>query len=143
MARLINADELQLWLVNMLSEFDDGNDPQEIKREMFQCVLAKTRKMQTIDSWVSVNDRMPEEHPSMFATLYGSEKWNNAMWRNESDRVLVTILFPDGTRTVDKGKLQDGKWKTGVSPVLPQEVTHWAVWPEPPKEVDTDGNSKR
>ena len=88
----------------------------------------------TVGGWVSVKDRLPEEHPSMFAPLYGSEKWNNAMWRNESDRVLVTILFPDGTRTVDKGKLQDGKWKTGVSPVLPQEVTHWAVWPEPPKE---------
>lgn len=46
---------------------------------------------------------------------------------------LVTIQFPDGTRTVDKGKLQDGIWRTGVSPVLPQEVTHWALWPEPPK----------
>lgn len=88
----------------------------------------------TVGGWISVKDRMPEEHPSIFAPLYGSEKWSNAMWRNESDRVLVTILFPDGTHTVDKGKLQDGKWKTGVSPVLPQEVTHWAVWPEPPEE---------
>ena len=84
--------------------------------------------------WISVKERLPEEHPSMFYKLYGTEKWAKAMWRTESDRVLVTIKFPDGTRTVDKGKLQDGAWRTGVSPVLPQEVTHWALWPEPPKE---------
>lgn len=86
------------------------------------------------NGWISVKDRLPKEHPSMFCKLYGTEKWSRAMWRTESDRVLVTIKFPDGTRTVDKGKLQDGAWRTGVSPVLPQEVTHWALWPEPPKE---------
>ena len=84
--------------------------------------------------WISVKDGPPKEHPSLFAKYYGTEKWNNAMWRTESDRVLVTILFPDGTRTVDKGKLQDGEWRTGVSPTLQQKVTHWALWPEPPKE---------
>lgn len=88
------------------------------------------------DGWISVKDDLPKEHPSMFAALYGTDKWNRAMWRTESDRVLVTIQFPDGTRTVDKGKLQDGTWKTGVSPVLPQVVTHWAMWPEPPKEEE-------
>lgn len=86
--------------------------------------------------WISVKDGLPKEHPSIFACYYGTEKWAKGMWRNESDRVLVTILFPDGTRTVDKGKLQDGTWKTGVSPVLPQVVTHWAMWPEPPKEEE-------
>ena len=81
--------------------------------------------------WISVKDGLPKEHPSMFAKLYGTEKWRSGLWRTESDRVLVTIKFPDNTRTVDKGRLQDGTWRTGVSPVLPQEVTHWAVWPEP------------
>lgn len=90
----------------------------------------------TVGGWISVKDDMPKEHPSIFAPYYGTEKWNSAMWRNESDRVLVAIRFPDGTRTVDKGRLQDGVWKTGVSPVLPQEVTHWAMWPEPPKEEE-------
>jgi hypothetical protein len=92
----------------------------------------------TVNGWISVKDGLPKEHPSLFASYYGTEKWNNAMWRTESDRVLVTILFPDGTRTVDKGKLQDGKWRTGVSPVLPQKVTHWALWPEPPKDVNQE-----
>ena len=89
-----------------------------------------------VGDWISVKDDMPKEHDSIFARYYGTEKWNSAMWRNESDRVLVAIRFPDGTRTVDKGRLQDGVWKTGVSPVLPQEVTHWAMWPEPPEEEE-------
>lgn len=96
----------------------------------------KHDSIQATGGWISVKDHLPKEHPSIFAPFYGTDRWNSAMWRNESDRVLVTIRFPDGTRTVDKGKLQNGIWKTGVSPVLPQEVTHWAVWPEPPKEEE-------
>lgn len=88
------------------------------------------------NGWISVKDGLPKEHPSIFAEMYGTEKWRSGMWRTESDRVLVTIKFPDNTRTVDKGRLQDGAWRTGVSPVLPQEVTHWAVWPEPAEEEE-------
>lgn len=97
-------------------------------------IAAYVVNMPTIGGWISVKDGLPEEHDSMFAQLYGTSKWNSAMWRTESDRVLVAILFPDGTRTVDKGKLQDGEWRTGVARVLPQKVTHWALWPEPPKD---------
>lgn len=50
MRRLIDADALLLWLVKMLAEFDDDNDPHEIKREMFQCVLSKVRKMPVVDA---------------------------------------------------------------------------------------------
>lgn len=101
------------------------------------CNTCDLKEQEPVGGWISVKDRLPEEHPSIFASLYGTEKWANGMWRNESDRVLVTIVFPDGTRTVDKGKLQDGTWKTGVSPVLPQEVTHWMPFPQAPKEEDT------
>ena len=90
----------------------------------------------TIGGWINVKDKLPEEHPSIFARFYGTEKWRSAMWRNESDCVLVTIRFSDGARKVDKGKLEDGVWKTGVSPMIPHEVTHWAVWPELPKEEE-------
>jgi len=117
--RPIDADALMDYCNNQKDKTIDAND---------------IARFPTIGGWISVKDRLPEEHPSIFASCYGTEKWTNGMWRNESDRVLVTILFPDGTRTVDKGKLQDGTWKTGVSPVLPQVVTHWAMWPEPPKE---------
>lgn len=100
--------------------------------------IEKIENAPTVGGWISVKDGLPKEHPSLFANYYGTEKWNKAMWRTESDRVLVTILFPDGTRTVDKGKLQDGEWRTGVSQVLPHKVTHWALWPEPPKENENE-----
>lgn len=123
--------------------YDEFDDAPGIIRVLHQ-VYDKLNRLQpqepvvspTAVGWISVKDDMPKEHPSIFAPYYGTEKWNRAMWRNESDRVLVAIRFPDGTCTVDKGRLQDGVWKTGVSPVLPQEVTHWAMWPEPPKEVN-------
>ena len=126
--RLIDGDALKIALdtfatiVGFGGVYDRG--------QVMECINAA----ETADQWISVKERLPEEHPSMFYKLYGTEKWSGAMWRTESDRVLVTIKFPDGTRTVDKGKLQDGAWRTGVSPVIPQEVTHWALWPEPPKE---------
>ena len=127
--RLIDGDALKIALdtfatiVGFGGVYDRG--------QVMECINAA----ETADQWISVKERLPEEHPSMFYKLYGTEKWSGAMWRTESDRVLVAIKFPDGTRTVDKGKLQDGMWRTGVSPVIPQEVTHWALWPEPPKEV--------
>ena len=68
MARLIDADALMVWLVNMLNEFDDGNDPHEIKREMFQVVLAKTRKMPTVGGWISV-----KEAANIIAELFGDD----------------------------------------------------------------------
>lgn len=97
-------------------------------------VMTFAKDNHALVKWVSVNKKLPDEHPSIFAPWYGTAKWNEAMWRTESDRVLVAIKFSDGTRTVDKGKLQEGKWRTGVSPVISQEVTHWALWPEPPEE---------
>ena len=55
--RLIDADALQVWLVKMLNEFDDDNDPREIKREMFHCVLSKVRKMPIVAAAPVVHGR--------------------------------------------------------------------------------------
>ena len=126
--RLIDGDALVDAMTGACNIFDAHGADTTLARTL----ITIADKAPTIGGWISVKDRLPEEHPSVFANYYGTEKWNKAMWRKESDRVLVAIRFPDGTRT-DKGKLQDGVWKTGVSPVLPQEVTHWAMWPEPPK----------
>ncbi len=89
--------------------------------------------------WISVKDMMPAETHSMFFKLYGTPKWrNNAMWREESDDVLVAITFEDGSRFVTSGYTQDGKWSTGISKMLPYTVTHWMPLPEPP-EVSQNG----
>lgn len=88
--------------------------------------------------WISVEDRMPPETHSMFFKLYGTPKWRNAMWREESDNVLVAITFEDGSQFVTSGYTQDGKWSTGISKILQYTVTHWMPLPEPP-EVKQDG----
>jgi hypothetical protein len=89
--------------------------------------------------WISVKDRLPEMHNSIFAPWHGSEKWTKAMWREESDRMIVAILFPDGSRGVGTARLHDGKWQTDIiSRTLKPTVTHWLPMPEPPKEVSVD-----
>ena len=89
--------------------------------------------------WISVEDRMPPELHSMWFPLYGTPKWrNNAMWREESDHVLVTVVFDDGTRYVSMGRTHDGEWNTNISKVVHHTVTHWMPLPEPP-EVEEDG----
>ena len=89
-------------------------------------------------NWISVKDRMPAETHSMFFRLYGTPKWRDAMWKEESDNVLVAISFEDGSQFVTSGYTQDGKWHTGISKMLPYTVTHWMQTPEPP-EVTQDG----
>ena len=90
------------------------------------------------EGWVSVKDRIPEETESMFTRFHATEKWDRAMWKNESETVLVCVLFPDGGKKVTVGRTHDGEWSTSISKVLPHEVTHWMPLPEPPKEDDND-----
>ena len=89
-------------------------------------------------NWISVKDRMPAETHSMFYKFYGTPKWRNAMWQEESDNVLVAITFEDGSQFVTSGYTQDGKWHTGISKMLPYTVTHWMQIPEPPEVKQND-----
>lgn len=88
--------------------------------------------------WISVKDRMPAETHSMFYKFYGTLKWRDAMWREESDHVLVAITFEDGSQFVTSGYTQDGKWSTGISKILQYTVTHWMPLPEPPEVKQDD-----
>lgn len=88
--------------------------------------------------WICVEDRLPEEHESMFYKLLGTPKWSNSMWKQESEKVLVYVSFPDGTGVVTTGCLHNSDWVTTVSKTLPQTVTHWMPLPEPPEEVKHD-----
>lgn len=90
----------------------------------------------TVSHWINVNDRMPVETHSIFWPWYGRKEWSNAMWREQSDKVLVTVTFKDGTRLVTTGETHDGEWHTSISKTLNPIVTHWMQLPEPPKEED-------
>ena len=88
----------------------------------------------TNNRWISIDERMPVETHSIFWRLFGTDKWSNAMWCEQSDKVLVTVAFKDGTRLVTTGETHDGKWNTSISRTLEHTVTHWMPMPDLPPE---------
>lgn len=71
------------------------------------------------DSWTPVTEKMPEEKDTMFAKFWGTERWNEYMFRKKSDLVEVTVELEDGTRYTDASRTRDGKWDI--------EMNHGAV----------------
>lgn len=121
--RLIDADELMDYCNNQKDKTIDAND---------------IARFPTVVGWISVNDRLPAETHSIFWRFHGTEKWTSAMWMQQSDKVLVTVAFKDGTKMVTTGETHDGVWHTSISRTLEPEVAHWMPMPEPPKEVSKD-----
>ena len=86
----------------------------------------------TVQDWVSVKDRLPDEHESLFARYKGTDKWSNAMFMTISDRVIVCAECENGKRLVKTANMVDGVWK--VKDIFhPCKVTHWMPIPHPPK----------
>lgn len=128
--RLIDANKLIGDLHN--HAFLEGDD-----REIAYSVI---QKQPTIGGWISVKDGLPVETHSIFYRFYGTQRWSNAMWREQSDKVLVTVAFKDGTKIVATGETHDGVWNTTISRTLDPVVTHWMPMPEAPKEEDNADN---
>lgn len=84
--------------------------------------------------WIPVEERLPEEHDSAFAKLYGTDEWREAMWRQWSDKVLVTVEFEDGVRVMRHTRTYDGKWD------LSGRVTAWMPLPSPYRGGDTNAH---
>ena len=129
--RLIDADELMesvrkaLGIKSMAKSF---LLPAE------RTIIDQIDSAPTVGGWIPVKDRLPVETHSIFFRFYGTNKWDKAMWREHSGKVLVTVAFKDGTRVVTTGETHDGIWNTTVSRTLEPVVTHWMPLPEPPKE---------
>ena len=86
----------------------------------------------TVQEWVSVKDRLPDEHESLFARYKGTDKWRNAMFTTISDRVIVCAEYENGKRIVKTANTVDGVWK--VKDIFcPCKITHWMPFPHPPK----------
>lgn len=86
--------------------------------------------------WISVEDRLPEEHESIFAKAYGTKRWADGMFRTISDEVLACVAFEDGHKVTMTLRTHDGAW--ALSSVHRGHVTHWMPLPEPVKE-DNNG----
>ena len=86
----------------------------------------------TVQDWVSVKDRLPDEHESFFARSKDTDKSRNAMFTTISDRVIVCAEYENGKRIVKTANTVDGVWK--VKDILcPSKVTHRMPSPQPPK----------
>lgn len=86
------------------------------------------------DGWIPVEERLPEEHSSIFAKFKGTTKWNNAMFETCSNEVNITIEDDEGKSVTAHAHTNDGKWKCDLLRLNPQyHVTAWRPLPEPYK----------
>lgn len=87
-------------------------------------------------NWIPVKDRLPPEHDSIFAKVYGTKQWNPNMFQRSSDDVRVAARFEDGTRMVTHDKTIDGKWcgEKDKTAYPKRTVTHWMENPKLPEE---------
>ena len=103
--------------------------------EMLQELVNKVDSFE----WIPVSEKLPDEHDSIFARLYGTDKWNDALWRTWSMEVLVTIEYEDGTRSVTSSYTTDGKWKVEKIVKLRKcKVVAWMPLPKPYKDNRND-----
>lgn len=84
--------------------------------------------------WISVKDRLPEQHDTIFAKLKGTDKWRDGLFEKQSDDVRVVIEYPDGYRRVHHSYLVDGVWACETLPPEGRKVLYWCENPELPKE---------
>lgn len=82
--------------------------------------------------WIPCSERLPEERDSIFAKLYGTEKWRNAMFKQSSNTVIVTVEYRDGTRQVAPNHTIDGDWNDSIKGM--GNVIAWMPLPDPYKE---------
>lgn len=109
---------------------------QEIEEKFWGKVKIVGNEEKHNDGWIPCSERLPEEHDSMFATLKGTSKWNDAMFEKVSDDVNVTVEFEDGTRKTKTMHTVDGKWKNDS--FINMEIIAWRPLPEPYKEDEEE-----
>lgn len=116
-------------------EFDSLPSEDEIYRAM--ALLKKLVNKADSFEWIPVSEKLPDEHDSVFAKSYGTDKWNNAFWRTTSNKVIATIKYSDGTVIVKEAFTRDGEW-TVEKKKINCKVIAWMPFPEPYKEKENE-----
>lgn len=91
--------------------------------------------------WIPCREGMPKEHNSIWAKAKGTEKWREPMWEKQSDEVVVTEVFEDGTTRTDTACTHDGEWYVKVKAVK-REIIAWMPLPEPYKENNDEDHGR-
>ena len=103
--------------------------------EMLQELVNKVDSFE----WIPISEKLPDEHDSIFARLYGTDKWDDAFWRTKSKEVLVTIEYEGGIRSVTSSYTTDGKWELEKRVKLRKcKVVAWMPLPKQYKEKEND-----
>lgn len=101
--------------------------------KIVELLLADLEQDEKENGWISVSERMPEEHNSIFAKFKGTDNWKRGMFEKTSKYVIATVAFDDGTVLVEQAHTTDGIWKTDKK-VLGGTVVAWMDYPEPYRE---------
>lgn len=81
--------------------------------------------------WIPVEERLPEEHDSIWANLYGTKSWQPGLFRKCSYDVIACVEKKDGSRRVISIRTYDGKW--AHNKLNEETVICWQPMPQPPK----------
>lgn len=90
--------------------------------------ISECEEPSEIPHWISVEDYMPDEHESIFAKYYGTNKWNDSMFINRSDNVLVVEVYEDGSKKVGVAHTCDGEWRYDI-PIIKRKIIYWMKMP--------------
>lgn len=136
-----NAIEVIDTLLHLMcgEEREDGYKPtmEEMSNSM-ELLKDLANKADSFE-WIPISEKFPDEHDSIFAKLYGTDKWNDMLWRKQSMEVLVTIEYEDGTRSVTSSYSTDGKWEIEKIVKLSKcKVVAWKPLPKPYKEEENE-----
>lgn len=85
--------------------------------------------------WISVEERLPVEHDSIFKKLLYDGEWIAGISETLSDDVIVAVKFADGTRKTGVTHTKNRIW-TGLPSDRCPIVTHWMPLPEPPGQEE-------
>lgn len=108
-----------------------------LRYKLLETVMRQQPTVHPEPEWISCEVRMPEEHDSIFAKFKGTDRWQKIMWEKQSEKVLVTVEYEDGTRAVEVANTFDGKWKYKTA-VVDRYPVAWCPFPEPYKPKETE-----
>lgn len=120
------------WLVKCLAGCCNQM-PYRSDHDAVEAWNRRAEKTPPQQQWISVEDGLPQEHDTIFAKLYGTDKWRNDMFVKVSDDVRVVKVFRDGTKRVHHDHTVDGRWESERKGLdVYGHVTHWMPNPELP-----------
>lgn len=92
--------------------------------------------------WISVKERMPEEHDSIFKKIKGTIRWEKGMFEKTSRKVIVAIRINDGSYVVDTATTLDGRWKAHGFMNSSDEIIAWMPMPDPSHVCEENSNDQ-